>query len=103
MDLPVGVPVGGIEEVKMNPKLKPPYRAFLATPTGWVFCAFVAIALFLLIAEHRAHLGFVVPYLPFALMGVCIALHWYMHGTGHGSSSDETREDESGRRDHHHH
>lgn len=87
----------------MNQNTRTTRRGFFATPVGWVFCAFAAIALFLLIAEHRAHLGFVVPYLPFALMGLCIALHWYMHGTGHGGSSDETQEDKSGRRDHHHH
>jgi hypothetical protein len=80
-------------------------RGFFASPSGWVFCAFAAIALFFVIAEHRAHLGFVVPYLPLALIGVCVVLHSYMHGLGHGRYSDEKPEDEKtrDRADHHHH
>jgi hypothetical protein len=79
-------------------------QSFFAGPAGWVFCGFVAIALFFLIAEHSAHLGFVVPYLPLALVGLCVVLHSYMHGLGHGRHSDEKAEDENarGRGDHHH-
>lgn len=44
------------------------------------FLAFLAIALFLLLSEHRIHaLG----YLPFLLLAACPLLHMYMHG-GHG-------------------
>lgn len=78
---------------------------FLSTPVGWVFCGFAAIGLFFIIAEHRAHLGFVVPYLPLVLMGVCLVLHSYMHGRGRGRKSDEDPNDRSGpdtSRRHHH-
>lgn len=45
-----------------------------------VFIAFVAIAIFFLAAEHRAHLfGF----LPWLLVLLCPLMHFFMHG-GHG-------------------
>lgn len=48
---------------------------------GWIaFAAFAAIAAFLLLSEHRAH---VLGYLPFALLLACPLLHMFMHG-GHG-------------------
>ncbi len=83
---------------------KSTHRGFFAGPAGWVFCGFAAIALFFLIAEHRAHLGFVVPYLPLALVGVCVVLHSYLHGVVHGRHRDEAdgqRKRDAG--DHHHH
>lgn len=80
-------------------------RSFFASPVGWVFCGFAVVALFFLIAEHRAHLGFLVPYLPLALVGVCVVLHSYMHGLSHGRRPGETPKDEGKptTRDHHHH
>ena len=65
------------------------HRGFFAGPAGWVFCGFAAIALFFLVAEHRAHLGLLIPYVPLALLGVCVVLHSYMHGVGHGRYPDE--------------
>lgn len=56
----------------------------LSSAAGWFFCAFAVIALFFLVAEHRAHLGFIVPYLPLAFLGICVVLHSYMHGMSHG-------------------
>lgn len=78
-------------------------RSFFSSPVGWVFVAFVAIALFFLIAEHRAHLGLVVPYLPLALVGLCVVLHSYMHGVLHARypgerSHDQDRHDASSHR-----
>lgn len=59
-----------------------------------VLIAFLAIAGFYLIAEHRAHLW---GYLPFLLLLACPLLHLFMH-KGHGShgaggsgGSDATR------------
>ncbi|MEQ1866009.1 MAG: DUF2933 domain-containing protein [Micropepsaceae bacterium] len=63
----------------------------IGSAAGWAFCAFAVIAFFFLIAEHRAHLGFLLPYVPFALLGVCFVLHSFMHGRAHGRySGDET-------------
>ena len=45
-----------------------------------VLVAFLAIAGFYLVAEHRAH---VFAYLPFVLLLACPLLHVFMHG-GHG-------------------
>lgn len=48
-----------------------------------ILAAFLVIAGFFLITEHRAHLfGF----LPFSLLGVCLLMHVFMHG-GHGGNS----------------
>lgn len=75
---------------------------FFGTPAGWIFCAFAAIALFFLIAEHRAHLGFLVPYLPIALVGGCAVLHGYMHSMGgHGKSDSSPERDERPNKHHH--
>lgn len=56
-------------------------------PGGWssrgkiAFAVFLAIALFFLLSEHRAHLfGF----LPFLLLLACPLIHLFHHG-GHGS------------------
>ena len=54
--------------------------SFFGSVAGWIFCAFLLVAAFLLIAEHRAHLGLVVPYVPLVLVGLCVVLHAYMHG-----------------------
>jgi len=54
-----------------------------------VFFGFVAIAAYFVIAEHRAH---VLPFLPFLLFALCPLLHFFHHA-GHGSSSDESRDD----------
>ena len=55
------------------------------SPTGFILVAFLAIAAFFLITEHRAHLfnG-----LPFLLLLLCPLLHWLMHG-GHGSHAEK--------------
>lgn len=54
----------------------------------WVFAA---IALFYLLAEHRAHLFGVLPYL---LLAACPLMHFFMHGRhGHRHGGGEHRED----------
>lgn len=65
----------------------------------WVLLGFIAVAAFLIITEHRAHLSFLlitehrehlsqfVYYLPFLLLLACPLMHLFMHGGhgGHGS------------------
>ena len=52
---------------------------------NWIFWAFLAIAGFFLVAEHRAH---VIEYLPFILLLACPLLHLF-HGHG-GHAGDKT-------------
>ena len=47
-------------------------------------CLFLAIAAFLLLEEHRAHILGVLPY---ALLLLCPVIHIFMH-RGHGSQGD---------------
>lgn len=47
------------------------------------FWLLLAIAAFYLLTEHRAHLAFGLPYLPFLLLAACPLLHVFGHG-GHG-------------------
>ena len=60
---------------------------FLKTPGGLVLIAFLAIAVFFLWQEHRAHLLGVLPYL---LLLACPLLHVFMHRGhgGHGGHGD---------------
>mgnify|MGYP001615578326 CR=1 FL=1 len=51
--------------------------------TQWVFMAFLAIAAYFLITEHKAHLSGYLYYLPYLLLLACPLLHMFMHG-GHG-------------------
>ena len=64
----------------------------LRSRTGLALAAFVAIALFFLIAEHTAH---VFGFLPFALLLLCPLLHVFMHGGhgAHGSGSPGSSDD----------
>jgi fatty acid desaturase len=84
----------------MAPPTPDDHPRFLSSAVGWLFCAFALIAAFFVVAEHRAHLGFLLPYVPLALLGLCIVLHSYMHGRvhGHRSIGDGTH----GRHDHSH-
>lgn len=47
----------------------------------WVFWGFVAVAVFFLFTEHRAH---VLGLLPYALLLACPLMHLFHHG-GHGA------------------
>ena len=51
-----------------------------------VLALFGAIAAFLLLAEHRAH---VVPHLPWLLLAACPLMHVFMHHGKHGHGSDQ--------------
>jgi hypothetical protein len=50
-----------------------------------VFLAFAVIGIFLLIAEHRAH---VLPWLPWLFLAACPLMHLFMH---HGHSRHDHR------------
>jgi len=57
-----------------------------AIPLWLGACLFLAIALFLLWEEHRAHILGVLPYL---LLLACPFIHLFMHrGHGHGGSHE---------------
>jgi len=56
----------------------------------WVFVGFLAVAVFLLFTEHRAH---VLGFLPWLLLLACPLMHLFMHG-GHGNHGEHG--------DHHH-
>ena len=59
-------------------------RPFLQTPFGLVLCGFLAVAAFLLIAEHRAHI-FVGNWFVWLLPLMCIGMHLFHGHGGHGS------------------
>uniref|UniRef100_UPI00313BAD02 DUF2933 domain-containing protein n=1 Tax=Inquilinus sp. OTU3971 TaxID=3043855 RepID=UPI00313BAD02 len=63
----------------------PQQSSFWKSKGGLVAIAFLLIAAFLLLSEHRAH---VLGYLPFLLLLACPLLHLFMHGGhgGHGGS-----------------
>jgi hypothetical protein len=57
--------------------------------TKLAFLVLAAIAAFLLIAEHRAH---VLPYLPWLVLAACPLMHLFMHrGHGHGGHDDNAK------------
>jgi len=47
----------------------------------WVFVSFAAVALFFLLAEHKAHLY---GWLPFILLAACPLMHLFHGHGGHG-------------------
>ena len=58
------------------------------SPSGLVLLAFLAIAAFFLITEHRAH---VLGALPYVLFLLCPILHLFLHGrhgNGHGGHGE---------------
>jgi hypothetical protein len=75
----------------MTPHHPPQARSWLWSLGGLVLLAFLAIAAFFLITEHRAH---VLGVLPYVLVLLCPLLHLLMHGrhgsghAGHGASRD---------------
>jgi hypothetical protein len=54
----------------------------------WVFWAFLLIAAYFLLTEHRAH---VVQFLPFVLLLACPLLHMFHGHGGHGGHEDKER------------
>lgn len=62
---------------------------FFASRANLVLLVFLGIGGFYLVSEHWAHLVGVGPLL--LLLGLCIGMHFFMHGShgGHGTSSDK--------------
>lgn len=86
-DLPTGS--------KPEPKFETGSRRFWTSKTGLVTIAFLFIAAFFLLTEHRAHtLGA----LPFLLLLACVPLHMFMHRghRGHGGHGRHTEHKETG-------
>jgi hypothetical protein len=76
-----------------KPEFEPTPRGFWTSKTGIVTIAFLLIAAFFLLSEHRAHtLGV----LPFLLLAACPLLHMFMHGGlgGHGGHGRHVRQKE---------
>ena len=59
---------------------------WLHSRVGLVSVAFLAIAAFFLLTEHRAHLFGILPYL---LLFACPLLHWLMHGSHEGHEGNK--------------
>ncbi len=62
-------------------------RGFFASRANIVLVGFFIIGGFYLVAEHRAHLWLVVPWLPWLLLLACPAMHLFMHHEGHNHSA----------------
>ncbi len=63
-------------------------RGPIRLPLWLGFLAFLAVAVFFLWSEHRAH---ILGALPYVLLLLCPAIHLFMHG-GHGHG-DEAEQD----------
>ena len=66
-------------------------------PRRWVFWTFLALAVFYLGVEHRAHLAGTLRWLPLAILLLCTFMHMFMHkghgghgGHGRGGNADDT-------------
>lgn len=71
----------------MNHKENSGVRSFLRSPIGLVLIGFLAIAAFLLIAEHRAHV-FTGNWFLGLLLLACVGMHLFHGGHGgHGGGS----------------
>jgi len=69
------------KEQSSNPHARSGSRA------KWVFVGFLALAVFLLFTEHRAH---VLGFLPWLILLACPLMHLFMHG-GHGGHDHGTK------------
>jgi Protein of unknown function (DUF2933) len=80
---------------QMNSQHRSMASSWFRSRTGLVLLAFLAIAAFFLITEHRAH---VLGVLPFLLVLLCPLLHLFLHGrhggghAGHGSRPSQRPE-----------
>ncbi len=74
-----------------------------ATPGSrrWIFWIFLALAVFYLGVEHRAHLAGALRWLPLAILLLCPLMHVFMH-KGHGSHGSHSHggADDNGHVDH---
>ncbi|ODT95519.1 MAG: hypothetical protein ABS82_07910 [Rhodanobacter sp. SCN 67-45] len=76
-----------------------------ATPGSrrWIFWIFLALAVFYLGVEHRAHLAGALRWLPLAILLLCPLMHVFMHkghgGHSHGGTDDSGHVGPRDRRD----
>lgn len=85
-DIADGVtPAVAQEETPMPPHSPSQERRWFRSPGGLILLAFLAIAAFFLILEHRAH---VFTLLPYVLLLLCPVLHLLMHGRHGGTHTD---------------
>ena len=75
-----------------------PQRQPFRIPIWLGFCLFLAIALFFLWNEHKAHILGVAPY---ALLLLCPIIHFFMH-RGHGGHGGGGGHDHDGHAEHRH-
>jgi len=68
------------------------FRRLLFSRAGIVLLGFLAVAGYFLWQEHAAHLQGYLPLL--VVLGLCVGMHFFMHGGGHGSSDRGTGEDD---------
>jgi Protein of unknown function (DUF2933) len=64
---------------------EPAQAPWWRTPSGIVFCGFLAVAGFFLLTEHTAHVFGALPYL---LLAACPLMHVFMHH-GHRHHGDD--------------
>ena len=71
----------------------------------WVFWIFLALALFYLGVEHRAHLAGTLRWLPLAILLLCPLMHVFMHNGlgGHGGDGCHGRDGNADDPPHGHH
>ena len=72
---------------------QPTQRGQSRLPFWLGVCLFVAIALFFLLEEHRAH---ILGALPYVLLALCPIIHLFMH-RGHGGHGSEHEHHAGGR------
>jgi len=72
----------------MSPHRPPQEQRWIRSPSGLILLAFLAIAAFFLIMEHRAH---VVGVFPYVLLLLCPVLHLLMHGWHSATGMRTTR------------
>ena len=72
-------------------------KSFWVTPNGLAAIALIGAVLYFLLAEHRAHFVYALPYL---ILLLCPLMHVFMHGGhgghgghGHGGSNEGHEED----------
>lgn len=70
-------------------------RQFLFSKPGLVLLGFLAVAGYFLWIEHQAH---VIAALPWILIGCCLVMHLFMHGShgGHGGHGSGPGRNEDG-------
>ena len=91
-----------VTRLHVIPERSPMLESRARSRSWWAFAGFIAIAGFLLLTEHRAHLFGA---LPFLLLLACPFLHMFGHGGHGGHGNHDSGHDDDRRRPagHHHH